>query len=186
MVSTSPVSENQSFSKKLFDTEVLSLKKHMDSIKSIYYTTYVRPILEYACNVWNPQLKGDIDSIESVQRYFTKKACQRCRIPFSSYSDRLKKLNMETLEYRRLYNDILFTYKLTHNLLNLNPYNTRRHKYQLHIQIPKNQREQHSFSNRIVGPWNRLPPSLFIPDCLNLFVHKLKQFDLRKVSDLRF
>ena len=36
------------------------------------FTTYVRPRLEYCSVAWNPALKKDIESLEKVQRRFTK------------------------------------------------------------------------------------------------------------------
>ena len=36
------------------------------------YTVYVRPILEYNTQVWNPHSVGDIDLIEGIQRKFNK------------------------------------------------------------------------------------------------------------------
>jgi len=45
------------------------------------FIVYVRPIIEYSSSLWSPQFKSDIESIESVQRKFTK------RLPdFSQYS----------------------------------------------------------------------------------------------------
>ena len=37
------------------------------------FITYVRPILEYDCNVWSPLKLIHIDKLEYVQRYFTKR-----------------------------------------------------------------------------------------------------------------
>ena len=38
------------------------------------FTIYVRPTLEYYCSVaWNPMLKKDIETLEKVQRRFTKR-----------------------------------------------------------------------------------------------------------------
>ena len=37
------------------------------------FTTYVRPLLEYATPVWSPLTVTNITKIESVQRSFTKK-----------------------------------------------------------------------------------------------------------------
>jgi len=37
------------------------------------FVTYVRPLLEYNTVVWSPHLKGDIHTIEKVQRRFTKR-----------------------------------------------------------------------------------------------------------------
>ena len=37
------------------------------------FCTFVRPILEYGCTIWNPLFKRDIGTIESVQRQFIKR-----------------------------------------------------------------------------------------------------------------
>ena len=37
------------------------------------FDVYVRPVLEYCCQVWNPSYKCDINKIEAAQRRFTKK-----------------------------------------------------------------------------------------------------------------
>ena len=58
----------------------------------------------------------DIDSIESVQRKFTK------RLPgFSqlTYWDRLKRLSLPTLELRRLLHDLILCYKIVFGLINV-------------------------------------------------------------------
>jgi len=76
----------------------------------------VRPLLEYGSCVWYPQFKSDIDRIESVQRRFTK------RLRFlnnMSYSQRLVTLGLETLEVRRLHQDLLLTYKIVFGLINI-------------------------------------------------------------------
>ena len=78
------------------------------------FITYARPILEYNSPLWSPTLKKDIISIESVQRKFTK------RIPGMSglsYHSRLKALNLESLELRRLRADLLLAYKILFGLL---------------------------------------------------------------------
>ena len=58
----------------------------------------VRPILEYGNPVWCPMLRKDIDSIEKIQRNFTKRISGLNNLP---YTDRLKALNLPSLEYRR-------------------------------------------------------------------------------------
>ena len=83
------------------------------------YLTYVRPILEYASVIWNPYLIKDIDAIEAVQRYYTRRILRRCNLPFSSYSDRLHMLNLHSLEYRRLETDLIMVFKITHNLVDV-------------------------------------------------------------------
>ena len=47
------------------------LSKNTNNLLSAY-KIYVRPLLEYATPVWNPSQLGLINTIESVQRKFTK------------------------------------------------------------------------------------------------------------------
>ena len=81
--------------------------------------TYIRPKLEYNSPVWSQYLVKDIDKIERVQRHFTKVAFLRCGIEFVSYEDRLQKLNMKSLQERRVYFDLVFLFKIIHGLTNL-------------------------------------------------------------------
>jgi hypothetical protein len=76
------------------------------------FITYVRPILEYNSCIWSPSLKYLIDTIENVQRRYTK------RIPYLtslSYPERLAALNLDTLELRRLRVDLITYYKILNN-----------------------------------------------------------------------
>jgi hypothetical protein len=43
------------------------------NLKVLAYKTYIRPILEYATEVYNPYLKTLIKRLEKPQRTFTKK-----------------------------------------------------------------------------------------------------------------
>ena len=73
------------------------------------YCVYVRPLLEYNSVFWSPHLKCDIKTIERVQRRFTK------RLPGyhkHSYSERLRLLQLPSLETRRIENDLIWCYKI--------------------------------------------------------------------------
>jgi len=70
------------------------------------YSTYIRPLLEYASNVWSPHLMSHINSLVGVQRHFTK----RIELQDLSYQERLTALNLETLEHRRLSFDLTIYY----------------------------------------------------------------------------
>jgi len=71
------------------------------------FTTYVRPLVEYASPVWSPSTLTAIDKIETVQRRFTN------RIPgLQSHSVRLTLLGIGSLEARRLKADLLYVYKI--------------------------------------------------------------------------
>jgi hypothetical protein len=62
------------------------------------YKTMVRTQLDYATSVWAPYKKKHIDMIENVQKRATK---QIPRIKNLSYEERLRKLELPTLSYRR-------------------------------------------------------------------------------------
>ena len=73
------------------------------------YTVYIRPILEYASNVWSPLFVKYINSIENVQRHFTK------RIRFISdlpYLERLAVMDLEPLELLRIKSDLTMYFKI--------------------------------------------------------------------------
>ena len=77
------------------------------------FKSTVRPIIEYANVVWAPYLKKDIVYIESVQRNFTKKIKGMRN---KSYEERLFKLKLPSLSYRRLRGDLIEVFKITHSL----------------------------------------------------------------------
>jgi len=75
------------------------------------YITYVRPILEYCSPVWSPHHKYLINKTESVQKFFTKRLPGLWDI---SYSKRLQLLNLQSLEYRRIFQDLMLCYQILH------------------------------------------------------------------------
>ena len=160
------------------------------------YLVYVRPLVEYGSVVWNPYLQKDIDLVERVQRYFTKKICLKCNIQFKSYEDRLYKLNLHSLQYRRLETDLIMVFKIINGLVDLpmnqffhfykSPYTTRRHKFCLAQNISKTEIQKGLFANRIVPVWNKLPNYMFTPNTLSSFTNKLKKLDLCNISNLKF
>ena len=129
------------------------------------FVTYVRPKLEYNTSIRSPHFKKDITSIESVQKHFTRVACNRCNIPFSSYADRLNKLNLKSLEYRRLEFDLILLYKICYKLIDIafdefftyaeSCYNLRRHHLCIRSKyLPKHDSFRLFFGNRVVPVWN--------------------------------
>jgi len=67
------------------------------------FVAYVRPILEYASVIWSPYHVNQISKLESVQRRFPKRIAGLRDMP---YVERLKKLQLESLETRGLRNDL--------------------------------------------------------------------------------
>ena len=83
--------------------------KDLVAIKTAF-NALVRPILEYACPVWNPYLVKHIRSIESIQRRATRLICGSDK----PYSERLSKQNWLSLELPRKYLGLLQLYKIIH------------------------------------------------------------------------
>lgn len=129
------------------------------------YKGYVLPILEYCSIIWSPQLLGDIDKIERVQRYFTRRLLDRLNRPAMHYIDRLKLFNLESLESRRLKADLIFLYKMIkkHVDVNVNHFftfsnisRTRGHEYKMIINICNTAIRKSFYSQRIIHIWNNL------------------------------
>jgi hypothetical protein len=127
------------------------------------FNTYVRPALEYASCIWSPYRKSAIEQVESVQRKFTK------RLPgyaHSSYDERLIKLGLQSLEVRRLRQDLINTYKILFGLLDVNAsdfftladsgHNTRGHRYKLSTHFCRVDARKYFFAERVERPWNSL------------------------------
>ena len=127
------------------------------------FTTYVRPRLEYCSVAWNPALKKDIESLEKVQRRFTK------RLPglqHLTYCRRLSRLYLESLELRRLHFDLVFTYKMVFGLIDVNlsdffklrsDNRNRGHQYKLFLPGCSSSARHNFFTYRSAKMWNDLP-----------------------------
>ena len=153
------------------------------------YKVYVRPIVEYGTSVWNPHLCKDIDIIERVQRYFTRRILRRCGLQKTSYSERLVFLDLETLERRRVKTDLLLCYKIKNRLIDLDfdqffeirEGNTRGHSAKLIVKKSRINTRKFFFANRVVNQWNSLTESQIASRSFGAFKSNLtvKNFKLR-------
>lgn len=151
------------------------------------FTVYVRPLLDYCSPVWAPVYKSDIEIIERVQRRFTKRLHNFKNL---SYSDRLLLLdNADTLELRRLKQDLFMLYKIVHKLVciefsdlfALNNFNcTRGHAYKLSKPVCNNNSRQFSFACRRIDVWNSLPDYVVLCTSLNSFKHCINNVNFSK------
>ncbi len=149
------------------------------------FCSYVRPVLEYSSPLWSPHMKVDTSSLERVQRLYTK------RIPSlrgMSYDERLNAVGLKTLEHRRLVLDLLFMYKIVHNLcavklsdLAISPVSCsvriRNRGYGLHATIPVSSLSLYAFEHRVCKLWNALPAKALCLS-LNRFRHYVNGLDL--------
>lgn len=84
------------------------------------YCAFVRSVLEYGSVVWNPNYAVYQDAIERVQKKFLrviafKNGYQKDEY---TYNDILLKLNMQTLQTRRMVSDICFLHKIINFKIN--------------------------------------------------------------------
>ena len=73
------------------------------------YKTYVRCHMEYCVQAWNPYYRKDIDILEKIQRRATRMVPELRHL---SYSDRLQRLKLTSLEDRRQRGDLIEAYKI--------------------------------------------------------------------------
>ena len=81
---------------------------------------YVRPKQEYNIPIWSPYLIKNINQLEYVQIRYTRRTCNRCNISNTSYLQRLVKLNLKYLEYRRLEFDLIILSKVVNGETTVN------------------------------------------------------------------
>ena len=188
------ISDNLKFSdhcykiaRKCFQMVNLIFKVFRSRDKSFLLTlfqTYIRSRLEYASEVWSPYLLKDIDLIENVQRKFSK------RIPGMgnySYNERLSRLNLESLEYRRIVKDLVLVYNILHRNLLLDSKelfefsyvaNTRGNSYKLQVNAVRLDIQKYFFVNRSIKIWNSLPDEVILSPNVNAFKSKVQQINL--------
>ena len=138
-------------------------KLNINSFK-ILYKSLVRPILEYCSVIWAPLYKTDALEIEKIQRRATKLVPELREL---SYPDRLRKLNLTTLAYRRQRTDILQVFRIIKqidripfdSLFKYNQQSTRGHSYQLEKPRAETRLRINSFSHRVINIWNKLSES---------------------------
>ena len=146
------------------------------------FCTYVRPLLEYCSPVWSPHTQCLINKIEKVQRHFTKRIAGLWSM---SYDKRLRTLGLQSLEYRRVINDLILYYKIKNGLLDTDisnnfiaadNLNTRGHSCKLIKQHCTMDATKFYFTNRIVSIWNSLSEDVVCAPSVSAFKHRLSQF----------
>ncbi|KAL5262155.1 hypothetical protein ACHWQZ_G007751 [Mnemiopsis leidyi] len=77
------------------------------------YKSLIRSRVEYCCPLWNPTKIADIHAIESIQRNFTRRISG---LKNMNYWDRLKELNLSSLQRRRERYMIIHVWKILHGV----------------------------------------------------------------------
>jgi len=163
------------------------IKRNFDNLSTdaflMLYKSMVRSHLEYAGALWNPYRKGDIKRLEKVQMRATKLVNS---VKHLSYENRLQKLKLPTLKYRRLRGDMIEVFKIIHGKydktcsLELELYQsvhaTRTNSLKLTNSRCHYDLRKYFFSCRIVNIWNSLPSEVVNAPSLNSFKNRLDRF----------
>ena len=139
-----------------------------DKCFSMVFKSLVRPHIEYANQVWSPYLMKHITALENVQRRATKLIPGYKEL---DYKERLTRLNLPTLSYRRLRGDMIEIYKILtgkydssvmSNFVTLreNDSITRGHNLKIFKERCRLNIQKNSFIYRSTDVWNSLPQSV--------------------------
>jgi hypothetical protein len=142
------------------------------------YKCLIRPQLEYAVQAWRLYLQKDIDLIEGVHRKATKLVVGTKGM---SYEERLKFLDMTTLETRRVGWDLIEVFKIMKGLEDVNKEKfftmdkgcMRGHELELFKPSCRLDCRKYAFSNRIINMWNSLPLNIIACNTVYSFKHKI-------------
>ena len=155
------------------------------STKKLLYFAWVRSHLEYASVVWSPHAKRNINNLEQVQHRATRFILGR---DYSEY-ERLSKLNLLPLKYRREIHDSVFFFKCLKNIHKLNIFDyvsfrsctkPLRNVDHLSRDVPFSRTDvfMNSVFVRICRLWNDLPHSIRESNTLSIFRKNLIAFYL--------
>ena len=145
----------------------------------LLYKALVRPHLEYCNQIWRPFLQKHINMIENVQRRATR---QIPGFKDLTYEERLKKLNLPSLAYRRTRGDMIEAYKIATNkydtaitgdLFKFNQRPSRGHHLKIQKERATSNLQRNSFFYRIVNTWNNLPPHVVEAENIQTFERRL-------------
>ncbi len=138
------------------------------------YKTMVRSHLEYAAPIWSPHTWNLTEELEKVQRRATKRVPSLAGL---SYEERLKKLKLPTLVYRRLRGDLINVFKYVNGVydtatspLMLDGGNrTRGHSKKLKVMYSRTDQRHFFFTQRVTAWWNELPEEVVEAPSVNAF-----------------
>ena len=99
---------------------IRNLKVSNELIKTAAYFSLVRPLLEYCCTVWSPYTQEYINKLEMVQRRAARHVTNRYHNT-SSVTSLLQHLEWESLEFRRIKCQLIMTFKIINDLVDIPP-----------------------------------------------------------------
>ena len=148
------------------------------------YKSLIRCKVEYLCPLWDPSKIEDIANLESVQRHVTSKIWS---VKHLHYYDRLRALNLMSLQRRRERYVIIMMFKILHNMtandLKIEfTHSDRRGIRAIVPTIPKEAKSKYltiydsSFGVRGPSLWNKIPADVTMKPSLESFKSSLTKW----------
>jgi len=150
-------------------------------IKETAYTSLVRPTVEYACTVWDPHEKGDINRLEMIQR----RAARFVKNNYhnrSSVTDMINDLGWRSLQDRRRDARLTMLFKIdteqvaidkSNHLIQPNRLSRNMHPRSFQIPSSNTSHRLYSFFPRTIKDWNSLPPEIMSVGTVEAFKSRL-------------
>ena len=153
---------------------------HIDSkTLPLLYKAMVRPHLEYCNQVWGPFNKADMKLVERVQRRASRLVPELRHLP---YEERLKRLRLPSLQYRRRRGDMVLMFNVMHGRCGLDKNDffdpapstrTRGHRLKVAKKAAISRVRRNHFAARVVTDWNALPEEVVSAPSVNAFKNRL-------------
>ena len=144
-------------------------------------STLIRPQLEYAAVIWSPHMRKHVKKIERIQRLATRMIPGFKELP---YEERLMRLDMTTLEERRMRGDLITVYRIVNgidildrDLIEIAPRNyLRGHTQKLRKDICLSDVKKYSFPYRSIDKWNKLSSEIVDAACVSQMKERLDKY----------
>ena len=150
------------------------------------YRSFVRPLLESAAPAWNPHNRGDVDSLEKVQKRCLRMISDLGKMP---YEDKLKIVGLQSLEDRRLRGDLIETFKYLNGFNDVDPaelFSFVRDRHAKETRAFENNDliaekttldiRKFFFTNRVTSAWNSLPNEVKLAPSVNTFKNRYDEY----------
>lgn len=146
------------------------------------YKQYVRPHLEFACPAWSPWLISDREKLEKIQE---KAVRMISGLKSRNYMERCHELGLETLESRRVTQDLVHAYKIIVGDLESNIFELvgqNKHRATRFAEDDRNivkkravtEVRRNFFTNRVADTWNTLDRTIKTAPSLAAFKRAVK------------
>ena len=154
--------------------------------KVLCYKALVRPIVEYACTVWDPHTQKNINKLEMLQRRYARFVFNDYQRT-SSVTSMLQQLQWPTLQERRAQYKLVMVYRCVNFLVDIPPaylapspmVSKRGHSQMIIVPFARTLAYQRSFFPDTIRMWNSLPQKVVNCTTVDRFRQEVQATQLR-------